>query len=86
MDRLYDQEKLDELNSTNVGAPKVFLVGMPSDIGVRALDGRAGAERGPESFRELLTLCAMPGNPVCHDFTLLERGVKIYDCGNVPVD
>lgn len=84
MDLLFDQEKLDALNA-DAAFSKVFLIGMPSDIGVRALDGRAGAEKGPESFRELITLCAMPSNPVCHDITLLQR-IKIYDCGNIPVN
>ena len=84
MDLLFDQEKLDAINA-DTATSKVFLIGMPSDIGVRALDGRHGAERGPESFREMVTLCAMPSNPVCHDVSLLER-VKLYDCGNMPVN
>lgn len=58
---------------------------MPSDIGVRALDGRAGAERGPESFREMLSLCSMPTNPVSNKSGLLGQ-VKLYDCGNMSVD
>ena len=65
---------------------KMFLVGMPSDIGVRAFDGRAGAERGPKSFREVFSLCGLPSNPVSADTASLYNLVKIYDCGDIPVD
>ena len=58
---------------------------MPSDIGVRAFDGRAGAERGPESFREMVTLCAMPSNPVSAATALLNR-VMLYDCGSISIN
>ena len=81
---LEDAEKVQALNADTDHA-KVFIIGMPSDIGVRALDGRAGAERGPESFREMVSLCAMPSNPVCSDISLLGK-VKLYDCGSMPVN
>ena len=80
-----DEAKLAAFNAEHPGLTKVFIIGMPSDIGVRAHDGRAGAERGPESFRELLSLCAMPSNPVSTDIQLLST-IKIYDCGNIEVD
>ena len=80
-----DQEKLNAFNQEAPGITKVFIVGMPSEIGVRAMDGRAGAERGPESFRELLTLCALPSNPVSSSTSLLDS-IKIYDCGNIEVN
>lgn len=81
---LFDQSKLDSINADET-ASKVFIIGMPSDIGVRAFDGRAGAERGPESFREMATLCAMPNNPVSSVTALLNR-VKVYDCGSIYVN
>mmetsp|Transcript_10525 Transcript_10525/g.14197 ORF Transcript_10525/g.14197 Transcript_10525/m.14197 type:complete len:87 (+) Transcript_10525:21-281(+) len=48
-----DEAKLEAFNAEDSAVVKVFIIGMPSDIGVRALNGRAGAERGPESFREV---------------------------------
>ena len=65
MELLFDEAKLSALNAGN--HTNVFLVGMPSEIGARAMDGRAGAERGPESFREMIQLCALPSNPACTD-------------------
>jgi len=64
---------------------KVFILGMPSEIGERARDGRAGAERGPEVFRELLSICALPSNPVDCSAQLLDL-IKLYDCGNIEVN
>ena len=80
-----DNAKVDALNGDLPEASKVFLIGMPSDIGVRAFDGRAGAERGPESFREMIQLCAMPSNPVSQEISLVGK-IKIYDCGSIAVD
>ena len=89
MELMFEQAKLDEINADSTTA-KVFLIGMPSEVGVRALvddklGAKPGAERGPESFREIIPLCAMPGNPVDSDISLLGT-VKIYDCGNMPVN
>lgn len=80
-----DEQKLTEFNAESPAMTKVFLVGMPSEIGVRARDGRAGAERGPETFREILQLCALPSNPVESSAKLLDT-VKLYDCGNIEVN
>ena len=87
IDNFYTTDEKDILAQINTDEPnlaKLFIIGMPSDIGVRALDGRAGAEKGPDAFREMLSLCAMPSNPV--DGNTLFNRVKIYDCGNIKVD
>jgi len=84
LELLFDQAKLDSINA-DTSAAKVFIIGMPSDVGVRAFDGRAGAERGPESFREMVTHCAMPSNPVSSEAPLLNT-VRLFDCGSIAVN
>ena len=58
---LQKQEVLDRINASP--AVKVFLVGYPSELGTRNRDGRAGVEKGPESFREILQLTGYPSDP-----------------------
>ena len=43
---------------------KVILIGYPSEISHRNMDGKVGAARGPDSFREILKLTAFPSDPV----------------------
>ena len=91
---LDDEERLSTLNGTPL--TKVFLIGYPCEVGIRNQDGRAGTERGPDSIREIMSLAAMPANPVTAGTVVtgaavtgqskIDGKVEIYDCGNIHVD
>ena len=60
-DDLFSEDQLTKINSTQID--KLFIIGYPCELGTRNQDGRAGVEKGPESFREILHLTGFPSNP-----------------------
>ena len=83
LEDLQKQEVLDKINASKL--TKVFLIGYPSELGTRNLDGRAGVEKGPESFREIMQLTEYPSDPAMQTSGCYARSVKIYDVGDITI-
>lgn len=79
-----DDLRLRDLLGTGLGdaAPRAALIGFPSDAGVTANGGRAGAARGPEALRRCL-LDLTPDAQHPEIFADLLRHTE--DRGDVPV-
>ena len=83
LEELQKQEVLDKINAYPV--PKVFLIGYPSELGTRNLDGRAGVEKGPESFREIMQLTQHPSDPASQTGGSYAQLVRIFDVGDIAI-
>ena len=55
---LFNDEKVEALNSCF--KTKIFIVGYPCEMGARNMNARAGCDRAPDTFRELLKSYAYP--------------------------
>ena len=78
---------LERINGS--ATTKVFLVGYPCELGTRNIDGRAGVEKGPASFREIMQLAGYPSDPAMPASAAgpvsYASAVKIYDVGDIPI-
>ena len=52
LESIFNDEELTKLNSCL--KTKVFILGYPCEMGARNMGSRAGCERAPDTFRELL--------------------------------
>lgn len=85
---LWSEEYINGLNSDTTRA-KLFIIGYPCEVGARNYEGRAGLDRGPDSFREIIDLTKLPSDPATFSSYLekpLTDSVRLIDCGNIHVD